>query len=143
MLDVANRVQPDTFDALLTALLAKRSDLRAVLDGEQGCAAAEALLRRNLALADGLTRDGLRGGLAFDRDAYRRVAAAVLQGGKTEKDWGARLHALCERSDAAFIDLKDIILTAKFEVHKRLLTNGTKSNHRGWRSLLQVNSYGS
>ncbi len=129
LLDVANRVQPDTFDALLTALLAKRSDLRAVLDGEQGCTAAEALLRRNLALADGLTRDGLRGGLTLNRQRFLEAAEALGKGSDAEIKRGDAIKLCCANQAATLFDLQEILLTKEGEPRKSLATKKTLGNH--------------
>ena len=66
LVDVANRVSPDGFDSLLSHLLGKRANLRALFDEAFGLQRAESLLRAHMSLEQGVTRETLLAGLACD-----------------------------------------------------------------------------
>ena len=95
LLDVANRVNPDQFDKLLTQLLAQRSTLRHVLEEETGLAHAESLLRQHLSLEQGLTRDVLQQGLSCEAKRYLELAELLDGGSKTEKETALKIRTAC------------------------------------------------
>jgi ATP-dependent helicase/nuclease subunit A len=97
---VAARAQAGTLDDLLKKLLAKRLDIAEICAGSQAVTAACATLRR----ANGLTAADHMSALemefqAFDEGLYRRIAARLEDGSKTERDTAARLRACIGATD--------------------------------------------
>ena len=132
LLDVANRVNPDQFDKLLTQLLAQRSTLRHVLVEETGLAHAESLLRQHLSLEQGLTRDVLTSGLPLDKDAYARFAAALDGGNENDRKRADLLRRSCARPDSSLMDLQDFYLTGNFEARKKDMATPTVLKRHAW-----------
>ncbi len=130
--DVVNRVQADAFDALLTQILATRAELRGVLDPGGGLNAAAGLLRRHLALADDVTAQSLRTGLALDREAYARFAEALDGGNAKEIERAAVLRGVCGRGEACLLELKGFYLTDKGEPRKRDIANKPVRTRNPW-----------
>ncbi|WP_373505229.1 double-strand break repair helicase AddA [Aestuariivirga sp.] len=131
LLDIANRVSPDGFDSLLTQLLAKRANLRGVLQEESGLVRAEALLRIHMSLVQGETKDSLTAGLTCDVERYLDVASALETGSKTEKDRGAEIRAICAAGNVSLLALQSILLTKQGEPRKAVANKSTLDRH-GW-----------
>ena len=129
LLDVANRVSADGFDTLLSQLLAKRANLRALFDASSGLVQAERLLRQHLALAAGVTRDTLLAGLACDVGRYRELAAALEGGSSTERDRAALIRNLCAAEDITLITLQPVLMTKEGELRKSIATRPTLARH--------------
>jgi ATP-dependent helicase/nuclease subunit A len=102
LLDVANRVNPDQFDDLLTQLLAQRSTLRHIFDEEAGLARAESLLRQHLSLEQGLTREALLQGLSCEAERYLQLADLLDAGSKTEKETALRIRQVAPPAMSRF-----------------------------------------
>jgi ATP-dependent helicase/nuclease subunit A len=131
LLDVANRVSPDDFDRLLTQLLGKRSNLRALFDGEGGLQHAESLLRHHLSLEQGLTREVLEAGLTCDVKRYLELADLLAAGSKSEKETAAEIRTAVAAKDATLISLFRVLLTGEFEPRKWVANKSTHEKH-GW-----------
>lgn len=129
--DVANRVNADTFDALLTQILAKRANLRALFEAETGLRLAEQLLRHHLSLAPDVTQDSLLTGLACDVARYRDLAAALDGGSDTEKARAAEIRAACAGQDVTLLALQAVLLTKEGEPRKTIANKPTLAKH-GW-----------
>ena len=129
--DVVNRVNADDFDKLVGQLLAKRSDLRALLDPQHGLQRADALLRHRLRLAPGLTRDDLLADLALDVKRYRELAALLAGGTKSEKDTARDIDLACRSAAPTLMDLRGVLLTAKCEPLKWVANKSTHERN-GW-----------
>ncbi len=132
LLDVANRVQADAFDGLLTQLLSQRSNLRDVLDAELGIGTAVALLRRHLSLADGTTADGVRASLAIEGDAYLKFADALDGGNGKDMERAIQLRTLCKKDDATLLDFQSFYLTKEGEPRKRDVANQPVRKRNPW-----------
>ena len=132
LLDIANRVSPDGFDSLLTQLLAKRANLRGVLQEESGLVHAEAMLRFHMSLVQGETKEtSLMAGLTCDVARYLDVASALEAGSKTEKERGAEIRAICAAGNVTLIALQSILLTKQGEPRKAVANKSTLDRH-GW-----------
>jgi ATP-dependent helicase/nuclease subunit A len=125
--DVVNRVNADDFDKLLTGLLAKRSNLRALFDGEQGLGQAETLLRRYMSLAPDMTCETLKATLSCDATRYLELADLLETGSKTEKETASEIRRACGGGAANLMDLRKVLLTAKCE---KLKWVANESTHR-------------
>ena len=87
LLDVANRVNPDEFDKLLTQLLAKRSTLRhAASRRRPALRTPKACSASHMSLEQGLTREVLQQGLSCEAKRYLELADLLDGGSKTEKE---------------------------------------------------------
>jgi ATP-dependent helicase/nuclease subunit A len=131
LLDVANRVNPDQFDDLLTQLLAQRSTLRHIFDEEAGLARAESLLRQHLSLEQGLTREALLQGLSCEAERYLQLAELLDAGSKTEKETALRIRQVCAAGNVTLLDLCNVLLTDKCEIRKWVANKSTHDRH-GW-----------
>jgi ATP-dependent helicase/nuclease subunit A len=129
LLDVANRVSADGFDSLLSQLLAKRANLRAVFDASSGLAQAESLLRQHLSLEAGVTRETLLAELACDVRRYRELAAALEGGSSTERDRAALIRNLCVAEDITLITLQPVLMTKDGELRKSVANKPTLARH--------------
>ena len=129
LLDVANRVSADDFDKLLGQLLAKRANLRQLLEEEAGLQRAESLLRSYLSLEQGLTRDELQAGLGVDTARYLELAELLDKGSKTEKDTCIKIRKACAAPGVTLMDLKEVLLTDELEMRKHVANKTTHSKH--------------
>ncbi len=129
--DVVNRVNADDFDRLLTQLLAKRANLRALFDDERGLEHAESLLRLHLALEQGVTRESIVSGLGCDVTRYLELAELLDKGTKSEKDTAADIRTACSSGTAALMDLRSVLLTARNEALKWVANRSSHERH-GW-----------
>ncbi|MCA3561195.1 MAG: double-strand break repair helicase AddA [Aestuariivirga sp.] len=127
--DVANRVNADDFDKLLTGLLARRASLRALFDEEHGLERAEALLRFHLSLQQGVTQESIVSGLACDVARYRDLADALAGGSDSEKKRAAQIRAACTAKDPTLIGLQAILLTGENEPRKAVANKPTLARH--------------
>jgi ATP-dependent helicase/nuclease subunit A len=118
LLDIANRVQPDAFDALLNQLLARRANFRDFLLPPDGHSMADQFLRHHLSITSGFTPDGLRKSLAIDKDQYMRLADALGTGSATEQQRGITIRETCGHHGVTLLELQDILLTQKHEPRK-------------------------
>ena len=118
--DVAARVNADVFDRLLSQLLAKRSSLGALFGEEGGLAQAESRLRYLLSLEQGLTRDSVEQGLACDKAAYLRLAAALDEGTATEQKRAEHIRRICRVASLNLLDLRPILLTGDGGIRKTI-----------------------
>ena len=128
ILDIANRVSADDFDKLLNQLLAKRSNLRALFDGEDGFQQAESLLRTYLGLEQGLTKEALQSGLACDVQRYLELAALLEGGSKNEKATAQAIRRACAEGDT-LMQLREVLLTDKSEPRAWVANKTTHGNH--------------
>ncbi len=131
LVDVANKLNPDAFDQLLTQLLSKRSDLRAILDAEAGLAEAAAHLRSYLSLAEDVTADGLLASLAADKQRYLDYAAALETGSAAEKKSAVLIRETCSKDGLTLVDFQKILLTSDGEPRKKLANKPVLQSH-GW-----------
>jgi ATP-dependent helicase/nuclease subunit A len=132
LLDVANRVNPDQFDKLLTQLLAQRSTLRQLFDEDAGLSRADSLLRQHLSLEQGLTREALQSGMALDKNAYERFASALDGGNENDRKRAGILRANCAKPEPSLIDLRDFYLTGQMEARKRDIATPTVLKRHDW-----------
>ena len=128
LLDIANRVSADDFDKLLTQLLAKRANLRALFE-EGGLAQAESQLRQYLSLEQGLTREALQAGLSCEVKCYLQLAELLDGGSKTEKVTAADIRKACAAADVTLLDLREVLLTGKEEIRKWVANESTHRKH--------------
>ena len=129
LLDVANRVSADGFDSLLSQLLAKRSNLRALFDEESGLERAESLLRLHMSLEQGVTRDSLLSGLACDVKRYLELAEALDGGSNTEREKGIDLRLRCAAGNVNLLALQAFLLTKEGEPRKSVANKPTLARH--------------
>lgn len=129
--DVVNRVNADDFDKLLTQLLARRSNLRALFEEDKGLGRAESLLRMRMSLEQGVTRETLVAGLTCDAARYLQLAELLATGSKSEKDTAADIRAACGAGSATLMDLRTVLLTGKCEPLKWVANKSTHERH-GW-----------
>ncbi|PZF76479.1 double-strand break repair helicase AddA [Aestuariivirga litoralis] len=127
--DVVNRVNADDFDKLLTGLLAKRANLRALFEEERGLERAESLLRVHLSLEQGLTRESLVSGLTCDVARYRDLADALDGGTDTERKTAAKIRAACVAGLVRLTALQSILLTGEGEPRKAVANKPTLAKH--------------
>ncbi|WP_374333747.1 UvrD-helicase domain-containing protein, partial [Aestuariivirga sp.] len=127
--DVVNRVNADDFDKLLTGLLAKRSNLRALFEGEAGLQLAEVLLRQKMGLAPGVTPDTIRAALTFDARRYTELADLLDKGSKTERETAIEIRQVCASKGASLEDLRTVLLTARGENLKWVANSSTHQRH--------------
>ncbi|WP_421692901.1 double-strand break repair helicase AddA [Aestuariivirga sp.] len=129
LLDVANRVSADGFDALLTQLLSKRAHLRELFDGEAGLERAESLLRFHMSLEPGLTRESLTQSLDADQTRYRELASLLEGGSKSEKDTAVAIRSALAVPEATLLELRSVLLTGKCEPRKWVANKSTHDAH--------------
>ncbi|MCA3573692.1 MAG: double-strand break repair helicase AddA, partial [Aestuariivirga sp.] len=129
LLDVANRVSPDDFDKLLTQLLAKRANLRALFDGEGGLQHAESLLRNHLSLEQGLTREVLEAGLHCDVARYLDLADILAAGSSREKKIAEAIRKACAAASMTLLDLRLTLLTKDSEAREWVANESTHKKH--------------
>ena len=127
--DVANRVNAEDFDKLLTQLLARRSNLRALFEEENGLERAESLLRLHMSLGQGVTRETLVAGLTCDVQRYLQLADLLAAGSKSEKDTAAHIRQACAGGTATLMNLRTVLLTAKSEPLKWVANKSTHERH--------------
>lgn len=127
--DVANRVNADDFDKLLTQLLAKRANLRALFEDPRGLERAEALLRLHLSLGQGVTRASITSGLACDVKRYLALAEALEGGTDTEKKTAAKLRAGCAAPHPSLLDLQRVLLTDEGTPRAAVANAPTRRRH--------------
>ena len=127
--DVVNRVNADDFDKLVGYLLAKRSDLRALFDAEDGLQRAEGLLRQRLSLDPGLTRAHLLAGLDCDVKRYLDLAEALEAGTATEAKLAAQIRIACSAPDVTLLHLKDVLLTGEGTPRVNVANAPTRRRH--------------
>ena len=132
LLDVANRVNPDDFDKLLTQLLAKRANLRALFDGEGGLQQAESLLRTHLSLEQGLTREVICSGLTLDPESYARFAATLDRGNDNDRKRAALLRQTCGEPGVSLLDLREFYLTDKLAPRGKDIATPTVLKANPW-----------
>lgn len=129
LLDVANRLNPDAFDSLLTQLISKRSELRSVFDEDTGIGSASAHLRQYLSLADDVTADGLRSSLTVDKQRYLDLAAALETGSDADRKRASGIRIACARDPFTLLDLRSILLTTEGEPRKALAIKKVLAQH--------------
>ena len=129
LVDVANRVSPDGFDSLLSQLLGKRANLRALFDEASGLQRAESLLRAHMSLEQGVTRETLLAGLACDVKRYRELADALDGGSATERKRGAEIRLRCAADDVRLTELRDILLIGTGEPKQTIANQPTLARH--------------
>ena len=130
LLDIANRVSADEFDRLLTQLLAKRSNLRALFE-EGGLQQVESRLRQYMSLEQGLTPEALVAGLTCDVKRYIALAELLEGGSKSEKATAAGIRKACAAANPTLMDLRLTLLTGKDELRKWVANETTHKKH-GW-----------
>jgi ATP-dependent helicase/nuclease subunit A len=127
--DVANRVNADDFDKLLTQLLARRANLRALFEEEKGLERAESLLRLHLSLGQGVTRETLVTSLACDVKRYRELADALDGGSDTERKKAAEIRTACAATNVDLTALQATLLTKDGEPRKSIANKPTLARH--------------
>lgn len=131
LLDVANRVQPDAFDALLRQLLSKRASLHDVLHDTQGLVEVEQRLRHALGLADDVTVESIHRSLAIDRERYQAFAAALDTGSGKDFERSETLRNILREPDASLLDLRLFYLT-KEDAPRKSVANKPVSERHPW-----------
>ncbi len=131
LLDIANRVSADDFDKLLTQLLAKRSNLRQLFDGEGGLQQAESLLRSYMSLEQGLTRAVLQASLSCEVAKYLALAEALDGGTSAEQERAAEIRGICAGTGVTLLQLQSVLLTKELEIRKSIANKKTLLAH-GW-----------
>ena len=128
--DVADRVNADTFDRLLTQLLSKRANLRALLE-EGGPAEAGQLLRQRMSLAPDVTRDRIMEGLGCDVARYLQLAEALDGGSVTDVKRAADIRMACAGGEVNLYALRTVLLTGDATPRASVVTAPVRKKH-GW-----------
>lgn len=108
--DIATRVHAETFDGLLSGLLAKRAALHGAFADGSRFAATEALLRHHLRLVDGMTEESVRATCGIDAARYRELAAALETGSPTEKKRAAVIRNLLFNERVSLLEFSGVFL---------------------------------
>ena len=136
--DVAGRTNADSFDELMTQLLAKRSPLRDSLATADGLEISETAICRNLQIAGGVTPQSIAATLSASKDDYLRLAAALDTGSDTERKRAAVIHRICSASLLTLRDFEAILLTGEGEPRKTVANKPVLARHPGLEDFIKA-----
>lgn len=112
---IVHRIQAEDFDKLFAAILSQRADLEDMLSGSQAIDGTLRRLRQAVGLEALESEATIVTGLAIDREAYRRLTAALAAGSGKDPDRGRAFADVLRLPDADLRSLKAQLLTDKYE----------------------------